>query len=50
MSYYEYSYEERRTSGIKDNLVRFAIGIEETEDILADLAQALESVQVASGK
>jgi cystathionine gamma-synthase len=50
MSYYEYSTEERRTIGIKDNLVRFAIGIEETEDILADLAQALEGVQVASGK
>jgi len=46
MSYYELSSEERRTIGIKDNLVRFAIGIEETEDILADLAQALASVQV----
>ncbi|MBK8903043.1 MAG: aminotransferase class I/II-fold pyridoxal phosphate-dependent enzyme [Anaerolineaceae bacterium] len=50
MSYYELSAEERLTIGIKDNLVRFAIGIEETADILADLAQALESVQVASGK
>ncbi|MAT96734.1 MAG: cystathionine gamma-synthase [Anaerolineaceae bacterium] len=50
MSYYELSAEERRTIGMKDNLVRFAIGIEETEDILADLAQALERVQVASGK
>lgn len=48
MSYYELSTEERRTMGMKDNLVRFAIGIEETEDILADLAQALESVLVAS--
>ncbi len=46
MSYYEQSAEERRTIGIKDNLVRFAIGIEETADILADLEQALESVQV----
>jgi cystathionine gamma-synthase len=50
MSYYELSTEERRTIGMKDNLVRFAIGIEETADILADLAQALEGVQVASGK
>ena len=41
MSYYELSLEERRTIGIKDNLVRFAIGIEETADILADLEQAL---------
>jgi cystathionine gamma-synthase len=46
MSYYELSVEERRTIGIKDNLVRFAIGIEETEDILADLAQALASLRV----
>ena len=44
MSYFELSSEERRTIGMKDNLVRFAIGIEETEDILADLAQALASV------
>ena len=46
MSYYELSPEERLTIGIKDNLVRFAIGIEETDDILADLEQALASVQV----
>jgi len=50
MSYYELSTEERRTIGMKDNLVRFAIGIEETAEILADLEQAVESVQVASGK
>ncbi len=41
MSYSSYSPEERLALGIKDNLVRFAIGIEETADILADLEQAL---------
>jgi cystathionine gamma-synthase len=41
MSYYDLSTEERLTIGIKDNLVRLAIGIEDTADILADLAQAL---------
>ncbi|VAW34293.1 Cystathionine gamma-synthase [hydrothermal vent metagenome] len=41
MSYFEYSPEERLAIGIKDNLVRFAIGIEETADIVADLEQAL---------
>ena len=46
MSYFELSTEERRTIGMKDNLVRFAIGIEETADILADLEQALGSLQV----
>ena len=47
MSYFELSPEERRTIGMKDNLVRFAIGIEETADILADLEQALNGLQVS---
>ncbi len=42
MSYYEKTTEERLALGIKDNLVRFAVGIEDTEDILADLEQALD--------
>jgi cystathionine gamma-synthase len=41
MSYYELSTEERLAIGIQDNLVRFAIGIEDSNDILADLEQAL---------
>ena len=44
MSFYELSTEERLAIGIKDNLVRFAIGIEDTADILADLEQALEII------
>ncbi len=44
MSYYELSTEERLTIGIQDNLVRFAIGVEDTADILADLEQALARV------
>ncbi len=44
MSYYELSTEERLAIGIKDNLVRFAIGIEDTVDILADLDQALAQI------
>jgi cystathionine gamma-synthase len=44
MSYYEFSTEERLEVGIKDNLVRLAIGIEDTDDILADLEQALAQV------
>jgi cystathionine gamma-synthase len=32
---------ERKADGIKDNLVRYALGIENIEDILADLDQAL---------
>ena len=45
MSFYELSTEERLSIGIKDNLVRFAIGIEETADILADLEQALAQLE-----
>ncbi len=33
--------EERLKAGIKDNLVRYALGIEEAEDLIADLDQAL---------
>ncbi len=42
MSYYEKTTEERLALGIKDNLVRFAIGVEDAVDIIADLKQALE--------
>lgn len=44
MSYYEKTTEERLALGIKDNLVRFAIGIEDTGDILNDLDQALSGL------
>ncbi|MBP7693290.1 MAG: aminotransferase class I/II-fold pyridoxal phosphate-dependent enzyme [Anaerolineales bacterium] len=44
MSYYELSTEERLAVGIQDNLVRFAIGVEDTADLLADLAQALDQI------
>jgi cystathionine gamma-synthase len=44
MSYYEKTTEERLALGIKDNLVRFAIGIEDTDDVLYDLQQALAGI------
>ncbi|HEY5314951.1 MAG TPA: PLP-dependent aspartate aminotransferase family protein [Pirellulales bacterium] len=44
MSYYECSPEDRQRFGIPDNMIRLACGIENTEDLLADLAQALERV------
>ena len=46
MSYYEKTTEERLELGIKDNLVRFAVGIEDVDDILADLEQALRVVDI----
>ncbi len=42
MSFFEKTTEERLELGIKDNLVRFALGIEDEADLIADLAQALE--------
>ncbi len=43
MSFYELTTEERLAIGIRDNLVRYAVGIEDTRDLLADLDQALAS-------
>jgi cystathionine gamma-synthase len=42
VSYYELSSEERAEMGISDTLVRLAVGIESPDDIIADLAQALD--------
>lgn len=36
--------EERAKTGISDNLIRLSVGIEDIEDLLADLEYALESV------
>ena len=42
MSFYELTTEERLEIGIKDNLIRYAVGIEDADDLIADLGQALE--------
>jgi cystathionine gamma-synthase len=42
LSYYDFSAEERRLMGIPDNMIRLACGIENPQDLIADLAQALE--------
>ncbi|MGD9762839.1 MAG: PLP-dependent aspartate aminotransferase family protein [Candidatus Binatia bacterium] len=44
MSFYELSTEERLQIGIKDSLIRYAVGIEDADDLIADLRQALERV------
>lgn len=43
MSYYELPPEKRAEFGIPDNMIRIACGIENSEDLIADLAQALEA-------
>ena len=44
MSFYELSTEERLAVGIKDNLIRYSVGVEDTKDLIDDLKQALEKV------
>jgi cystathionine gamma-synthase len=41
MSYYELTSEERQAIGIRDNLIRLSVGIEDVEDLIADISQAL---------
>lgn len=44
MSYWQMPREEREKLGLKDNLVRYSLGIEEIDDILRDVAQALDGI------
>jgi cystathionine gamma-synthase len=41
MSYFDYSPEDRRRFGIDDNMIRLSCGIENTQDLVDDLGQAL---------
>ena len=40
-SHVECTEEERRAAGIPEGLVRYSVGIEDTEDLIADLKQAI---------
>jgi cystathionine gamma-synthase len=41
MSFFDYTEDYRRSIGMVDNLVRIALGLEDVNDLLADLQQAL---------
>ena len=43
MSYHDCRPEDRRAWGISDNMIRISCGIENSEDLIADLEQALET-------
>ena len=43
MSYYELTTEERLAVGIKDNLIRLSVGLEDTEDLIADIEQSFKT-------
>jgi cystathionine gamma-synthase len=42
MSYFNYPPEQRAKFGIPDNMIRLSCGIEDTQDLIDDLAQALD--------
>lgn len=44
MGYWDVPRQERESLGMLDNLVRLSLGIEDVEDIIADLDQALQNV------
>jgi cystathionine gamma-synthase len=44
MSYYEMTPEDRAALGISDQLIRLSLGIEDAEDLIADLDQALAAL------
>src|SRR4029453_16342017 len=43
MSFYELSSDERLQVGIKDSLIRYSVGIEDADDLIADLRQGLDA-------
>ena len=44
MSFFDYPIEYRKSIGMVDNLVRIALGLENVEDLTADLKQALAKI------
>ena len=43
MSYYHCTPQERESFGIYDNMIRMSCGIENADDLIADLEQALDA-------
>jgi len=44
MSFFDYPEDYRKKIGMEDNLVRLALGLEDVDDLIADLKQALEKI------
>jgi threonine synthase len=44
MSFFDYPEEYRHSIGMVDNLVRIALGLEDVDDLIADLKQALDRI------
>lgn len=50
MSHYEWSTDDRIRFGIPPGFVRVSVGLEETEDLIADFEQALEQTEIDDSK
>ncbi len=48
MSHASMSPNDRRLAGFSDGLIRYSVGIEDVEDLIADLRQALDAVSASS--
>lgn len=46
MTHSPYTQEEREAAGISDGLIRISVGLENVEDIIADLQQALDMMVI----
>jgi cystathionine gamma-synthase len=44
MSFFDYPEDYRRSIGMFDNLVRIALGLEDVDDLIADLKRALDKI------
>ena len=44
MSFFELTTDERLAIGMSDDLVRYAVGIEDAEDLIGDVMQALDQI------
>jgi cystathionine gamma-synthase len=44
MSFFDYPEQFRKDIGMVDNLVRLALGLEDVDDLIADLKQALDTI------
>jgi cystathionine gamma-synthase len=48
-SHVECTLEEREAMGIPETLIRYSTGVENVEDLIADLEQALTDVSTKKG-
>ncbi|HET6364913.1 MAG TPA: aminotransferase class I/II-fold pyridoxal phosphate-dependent enzyme, partial [Nitrospirota bacterium] len=44
MSFFDYPEDYRKNIGMADNLVRLALGLEDVDDLIADIKQALDKI------